>query len=71
MNDLLTEAEIIKLTGAKQASKQMDVLNNNGIYYIVKKDKGLNVTWYAVHHPNNQQTIMQDLPDFDAMATSN
>lgn len=71
MNDLLTEAEIIKLTGARQASKQMDVLNNNGIYYIVKKDKSLNVTWYAVHHPNNQQTITQDLPDFDAMAASN
>ena len=33
-NDLLTDEELVDVTGCKQSSKQADVLETNGIYYV-------------------------------------
>jgi len=67
MNDLLTENEIEELTGARQSSKQADVLNRNGIYYILRMDKTIRVTWHAVHNPHQKITQAVEKPDFDAI----
>jgi hypothetical protein len=70
MNDLLTEIEIIDLTGAIRPSAQKSVLDKNGIYYIVRKDKTLRVTWHHIHHPYIHNNNKSDEPNFDALQIS-
>ena len=47
----LTEEELQDLTKAKQPTKQGQVLDQNGIYYIRRADKTIITTWYHVNHP--------------------
>ncbi len=51
MNDLLTTEEMEQLTGARAASKQAEILDLNGIYYIRRKDRSIAVCWHHVHNP--------------------
>ena len=64
MNDLLTEAELEQLTGAKQASIQRRVLEDHGIFAITRNDKTVTTTWHAVHNPAKRLISGDDEPDF-------
>lgn len=66
MEFFLTESEIVKITKAKQASKQAEILAKNGIYYIEARDGSISVTRYAVEHPNIL-TPGTEQPNFDAL----
>ncbi|UFT92864.1 DUF4224 domain-containing protein [Pectobacterium carotovorum] len=48
-NDLLTNDELVELTGYKYASKQCDALRRSGISFIVRKDGRPRVTWSHVN----------------------
>lgn len=63
MNDLLTDKEVEDITGAKQASKQAKVLSDNGIFYILRANGEVRVTWHHVHYPSKLSSV--NVPDFD------
>lgn len=64
---MLTRDEVVDLTGSKQYKGQGEVLSKNGIYYIVRKDKSIRVTVYAVHHPNTLETKLTNEPDYESL----
>jgi hypothetical protein len=51
MSEILTESELEEWTGAKQTAAQRRVLDEAGIFYIVRLDKSIRTTWYHVNHP--------------------
>jgi hypothetical protein len=68
MNNLLTQAELEALTGAKQAERQKRVLDDNGIYYIQRLDKTIVTTWHHVNHPTGIKSHNDDMPDFSKVS---
>jgi len=66
--NLLTEKELVDLTKVKQPAKQRAVLDNNGIYYILRLDGSIVTTWHHVNHPCVNRAVNDDMPDFGAMA---
>ncbi|WP_264041214.1 DUF4224 domain-containing protein [Pectobacterium carotovorum] len=48
-NDLLTNDELVELTGYKYPSKQCEALRRSGISFIVRKDGKPRVTWSHVN----------------------
>ncbi len=61
--EILKLEDLEELTGAKQASKQAEVLTRNGIYYIERLDRSIVTTWYHVNHPTTFGAS-NDQPDF-------
>lgn len=61
---LLTDSDLVELTAAKIPSKQAEVLDRNGIYYIRRKDNTITTTWWHVNHPTRQTASNDDEPDF-------
>jgi len=51
MNDFLSDQEIEELTGAKQVSKQKEILTKNRIYFVERTDGKIKVCWHHVHNP--------------------
>ncbi|MCL2897103.1 DUF4224 domain-containing protein [Brenneria tiliae] len=49
MNDLLTDDELIEITGYKYPSKQCESLNRAGIMFVRRRDGKPRVTWTAVN----------------------
>lgn len=45
---LLTQEELIDLTGAKSAKKQREILDRFGVTYIVRLDGKVRTTWAEV-----------------------
>jgi len=66
--NLLTPEDLVKLTGAKQAGKQADVLNQHGIFYIRRQDGSLVTTWHHVNHPQRHNAQNDGEPDFGEIA---
>ncbi|MEQ6971293.1 DUF4224 domain-containing protein [Pectobacterium polaris] len=48
-NDLLTDGELVELTGYKYPSKQCEALRRSGISFILRKDGRPRVTWAHVN----------------------
>jgi len=67
VNDLLTNEELVLLTGTKQPAKQADVLTRNGIYFILRHDRLIKTTWYHVHHPLQHAPLSEQGPDFSSL----
>lgn len=65
MNDLLTREEMEEITGARQWAKMAKNLSENGIYYILREDGEIRVTWHHVHNPTRIDTSNE--PDFDSI----
>lgn len=62
---LLTQDDIEAVTGAKQASRQSEVLDLNGIYYIKRLDGSIVTTWHHVNNPARKPLqSVSDMPDF-------
>ncbi len=65
MGEFLTTEEIEELTRAKTPGKQAEILDRNGIYYILRMDKTIITTWHHVNHPRNAGSAINDsTPDF-------
>ena len=68
MSKLLTEEQVVALTGATQTSKQKQVLNRNGIFYVTKMGGGISLTWEMVNSVGaKKSTSFDSEPDFRAM----
>jgi hypothetical protein len=65
--NLLTDKQLETITKFKQAGKQREVLDNNGIYYILRLDGTIVTTWHHVNHPCVKRTINDDMPNFAAV----
>lgn len=59
---ILTNAELIQLTGHEQHSKQREWLKRNGIGYFVSAGGRPSVTWQMIH---NAQTASSQTADDD------
>lgn len=68
--DLLTEADLIEITGYKLPRKQAEVLARHKINYIERRDGKLRVTWTQVNTPGNPQSA-NDESGFNADFMSN
>lgn len=55
MNDLLTDDELIEVTGAERPTKQAEVLAKAGIYYWTRLDGRIRTTWFHVNHPYSRE----------------
>ena len=49
MPALLTEPEMVQLTGARRSHKQAEVLRRHGIRFIERRDGAIATTWEAVN----------------------
>lgn len=66
--NLLTEDDLIELTGAKRPFEQRKILDAHGIFYINKMGNEISTTWHHVNHPSIPQVVSGgDSPDFDAI----
>ncbi len=61
-NDLLSPSDLIEVTGAKQSTKQAEILAKAGIYFWNRIDGSIATCWHHVHYPNANQK--NDQPDF-------
>ncbi|MEQ6968585.1 DUF4224 domain-containing protein [Pectobacterium polaris] len=71
-NDLLTNDELVELTGYKYPSKQRAALTRSGISFVTRRDGRPRVTWTHVNaalngikEPKTKQQKPQ--PNFDAI----
>ena len=61
MKDFLTDQEIEELTGAKQESKQKEILTKNRIFFVERMDGKIKVCWHHVHHAQRDWHIPHPL----------
>lgn len=70
-NDLLTDDELIELTGYRFQSKQCDALRKAGISFVTRRDGKPRVTWTHVNAALSgiQQSVIteEERPNFDAI----
>jgi hypothetical protein len=64
----LNDDELERLTRAKHAQKQSEVLDENGIYYIKRRDGSIITTWHHVNHPCTKRAVNDDMPNFSAVS---
>lgn len=55
MSQLLTRDEVIELTGASTKRGQCQVLEQNNIHHVVRKDGWPSVTWDHVNNPRPEE----------------
>ncbi|BEL65231.1 MULTISPECIES: DUF4224 domain-containing protein [Serratia] len=70
-NELLTDEELIELTGYKYPSKQCEALARAGISFIKRRDGRPRVTWAHVNAALSgylaPAVTEENTPNFDAM----
>lgn len=65
---LLSEDDMIELTHAEKPSVQSRVLDENGIFYVTRRDKTIVTTWHHVNNPIKYLKQANDSePDFTAI----
>ena len=74
MNDLITKAEFVEITGYDMVSKQCQVLTDHGIFFVKDRNGKPHTTWYNFNHPAHlrfglSQSEYDDEPDFSSMET--
>lgn len=71
MNDLLTDEELIELTGYQFPSKQCDALRRSGISFVRRRDGRPRVTWTHVNAAlsGTKNIVLDEVerPNFDAI----
>ena len=71
MDQVLTDAEVIDLTGAKLHSVQQRILRQHGIAFTVRLDGTVKTTWRNFFFPGEPITHTysrsEDEPDFSVM----
>ncbi|EAM8673176.1 DUF4224 domain-containing protein [Salmonella enterica] len=71
MNDLLSDEELVELTGYQFPSKQCAALSRAGISFVKRRDGRPRVTWThvnaalaGIHTPHEPEEVQ---PNFDAI----
>lgn len=72
MSDLLSDDELIELTGYKYPSKQCEALTRAGISFVVRRDGRPRVTWSHVNavlngSPTSTPTSEEEQPNFEGI----
>jgi len=57
MSELLSEQAMVDLTGAKTKAKQIQVLRDSNIPFVVRVDGWPKTTWYNVNNPSHLRGI--------------
>jgi len=60
MNDLLTEDDLIEVTGAQKTSKQQEILKQAGIKHWMGLDGKIRTTWFHVHNNMDLPGVSSD-----------
>lgn len=69
LNEMLTEQQLIELTGYTKASAQIKQLKLQGIHYHLRSDGKPVVTWTAVNYPFIHRAVANDnVPNFGAIS---
>lgn len=69
LNEMLTEQQLIDLTGYTKASAQIKQLKLQGIHYHLRSDGKPVVTWTAVNSPFMYRAVANDnVPNFEAIS---
>lgn len=68
-HDIITPEEMVELTGYQFPSKQCEVLQRAGIFFIKRPDGRPKTTWGHFNHPLaiSAKIAEQEEPDFGAM----
>lgn len=71
-NEMLTDQELIDLTGFTKASAQCRQLSKQGIHYYKRGDGKPVVTWTAVNYPFMNRPVANDdnMPNFEAISNA-
>ncbi len=68
MSELLSKDEMVELTGAATRAKQIKVLRDANISFVIRVDGWPRTTWYNVNNPSHLRAIkMEDEPNFGAI----
>jgi hypothetical protein len=68
-DEILTDDQVVALTGASQVKKQKQVLSRAGIFFVDKMGGGISLTWGMVNRPGKslEAPSFDDEPNFGAM----
>ena len=70
-NDIISDADIEKLTGYKIPSRQCEVLRDAGIFFITRRDGRPRTTWAHFNNPlSHRQNVTGNCdpqPNFGAL----
>jgi hypothetical protein len=68
-DEILTDDQVVALTGANQIKKQKEVLSRAGIFFVDKMGGGISLTWGMVNSPGKRRAAasFDDQPNFGAM----
>ncbi|AKW15008.1 DUF4224 domain-containing protein [Salmonella enterica] len=67
---LITDEEMIEITGAQTPSKQCHILRENGIAFVKRLDGRPRTTWFNLNHPldtRHPQPEKEEMPNFAAL----
>lgn len=66
MSTLISDDEMVTLTGHKSLTKQRQVLSDHGVFFMTSKDGRPRTTWFHFNHPAHLRNAagMADEPDF-------
>lgn len=70
MAELLTEAELYRLTGSKDPEGQKEVLRKSGVPFVLRRDRKPALTWAMVNQSQlarAQSTTVTPQPNFSAI----
>ncbi|PWC09229.1 hypothetical protein B4923_20615 [Brenneria roseae subsp. americana] len=72
MNNLLTNDELVELTGYRYPSKQCEVLRRSGVSFVIRRDGHPRVTWMHVNAvlngaPTDPPIEDEDQPNFEGI----
>ncbi|MGX8939295.1 DUF4224 domain-containing protein [Symbiopectobacterium sp. Eva_TO] len=59
-NDIITDDELEKITGYKIPSKQCEILQAAGIFFITRRDGRPRTTWAHFNSPYTQRTVAEE-----------
>ncbi|MBE0434829.1 MAG: DUF4224 domain-containing protein [Methylomicrobium sp.] len=66
MTHIVTQDDLIELTGSKLPRKQIEILSRHGIRFITRTDGKIRTTWNAVDSALKQEQKYQEQePDLD------
>lgn len=63
IDQFLSDEDLRQMTNTDSVAEQKRILRKNGIRFIEGKGKKINVTWYAVNHPESY-AMNDETPNF-------
>lgn len=68
VDQLLSDEDLVRITGTEKPSEQKKVLQKNGIRFFTGKNNTVTTTWFHVNHPELKRAANNDgEPDFSSL----